>query len=53
LRTSPEGEAISVLVVGAPEDEKIARAAGADAYLPSVAVADRLEVELETLLESG
>ena len=51
LRTSPQGETISVLVVGAPEDEKVARAAGADAYLPSVAVADRLEAELEALLE--
>ena len=53
LRTFTEGEAISVLVVGGSEDEEAARAAGADAYLPSVAVADRLRAELGALLESG
>nr|HID14215.1 helix-turn-helix domain-containing protein [Anaerolineae bacterium] len=52
LRASPEGEAISVLAVGDPEDEEAARTAGADAYLPSAAVADRLEAKLEALLES-
>ena len=53
LRTSPGGEAIPVLAVGGPEDEETARAAGADAYLPSAAVAERLEAELEALLELG
>ncbi|MDY6875838.1 MAG: helix-turn-helix domain-containing protein [Chloroflexota bacterium] len=52
LRALPEGETISVLVVGDSEDEEIARAAGANAYLSSAAVADRLKVELETLLEA-
>ena len=49
LRAS-ERKAISVLAVGGPENEGDARAAGADAYLPGAAVADRLEKELETLL---
>jgi len=52
LRTSPEGEVISVLAVGSPEDEDTARAAGADAYVPSDAASGRLEAELGTLLES-
>jgi len=51
LCTSPEGEEISVLAIGGPEDEEAARAAGVDAYLPSAAVAERLEAKLETLLE--
>jgi len=50
LRASPEGKRAAVLVVGGPEDEKAARAAGADAYLPPAAIADRLEVVLQTLL---
>ncbi|MFQ6099965.1 MAG: helix-turn-helix domain-containing protein [Anaerolineae bacterium] len=49
LRTS-EGEEISVLAVGGPQDEGAARAAGVDAYLPGAAVADRLEAKLEALL---
>ena len=52
LCTSPEGRGIPVLALGNPEDEQMARAAGADAYLPKAAVADRLEAELEALLES-
>ena len=51
LRTTPEGEKISVLAVGRPEDEEAARAAGADVYLPNAAVVERLEAELEALLE--
>jgi len=49
LRTSPEGEAISVLAVGSPGDEE---AAWADAYVPSDAASGGLEAELGTLLES-
>ncbi len=52
LRTSPEGEAISVLAVGSPGDEEAAWAAGADAYVPSDAASGGLEAELGTLLES-
>jgi excisionase family DNA binding protein len=50
LRASPEGKPISVLAVGDAEDEGTVWAAGADAYLPTAAVADRLEAELEALL---
>ena len=49
LRTS-EQERISVLAVGSPENEADARAAGTDAYLPSTAVAEKMEEELEILL---
>jgi excisionase family DNA binding protein len=52
LRASPEGRPISVLAVGSPEDEKAALAAGADAYVRSTAIADRLETELDALLAS-
>lgn len=52
LRASPEVEETAVLAVGNPEDEEAARAAGANAYLPSTAIADRLEAELKALLES-
>ena len=50
LRSSPEGEATSVLAVGAPENAGAAQDAGADAYLPSTAIAEGLEAELEALL---
>jgi excisionase family DNA binding protein len=50
LRASPEGKAISVLAVGVPGGERAARTAGADTYLSSAAVADRLEAELQALL---
>lgn len=53
LRASPNGESFVVLAVGDPEDEETARAAGADACLPSAAISDRLEVELEALLKSN
>jgi excisionase family DNA binding protein len=49
LRTSEQDE-ISVLVVGNPENEADAKAAGTDAYLPSTAVVEKLEEELELLL---
>ena len=50
LRASPERGMISVLVVGDPEDEEAARAAGAEVYVPTTALADRLEQELKTML---
>jgi two-component system response regulator VicR len=50
LRASPEGAAVPMLVVGSPEDEEAARAAGADIYIPAAAAADRLKEELETVL---
>ncbi len=49
--TSLEGQQVAVLAVGDPEDEETARAAGADVYLPGIAIADRLDAELEALLE--
>jgi excisionase family DNA binding protein len=52
LRVSREGAAISMLAVGDPEDEETARAAGADAYVLTTAVSDRLEEELATVLAS-
>jgi len=53
LRTSPEGEATSVLALGAPKDREPAQAAGADIYLPADSAADRLAAELEALLGAG
>ena len=52
LHDSTEGQSISVLTVGAPEDKQTALAAGADAHLPATAIADKLEEELNVLLES-
>ena len=52
LRASPEGRILSVLAIGNPENENAARTAGADTYLPGGALADTLQVELETLLAS-
>jgi excisionase family DNA binding protein len=51
LRTSSEGQQVAVLAVGDPKDEEAARTAGADVYLPGIAIADRLDAELEALLE--
>ena len=49
LRASPEGKSLPVLAVGSPEDKASARAAGADAYLPSTAIREGLQAELEAL----
>jgi len=53
LHASPEGEPIPVLIVGSPKNEEGARAAGAEAYLPSATVSERLEAELKALLHSS
>ena len=50
LCASLEGKGLPVLAVGSLEDQNAARAAGADAYLPRTAIADRLQAELEALL---
>ncbi len=52
LQTSPEGEATSVLALGAPEDRETTCAAGADIYLPTASAADRLATEIESLLSA-
>lgn len=49
IRVCPEGDDVSVVALGDPADEKAARAAGADVYLPNDAIAS-LEAELRGLL---
>jgi excisionase family DNA binding protein len=52
LHDSPNEKPIPVLAVGSPEDVKAARASNDDARLPGATPPDRLEAELEALLES-
>ena len=53
LRASEDGEALVVLAVGTPGDVEIAKGAGANGCLSGVMVTERLEAELQTLLELG
>jgi excisionase family DNA binding protein len=52
LHTSSGEKPIPVLAVGSLEDEEAVRDAGANAYVPNEAVADRLATELGALLAS-